>query len=111
PAGWTGELYVGGDGLAWGYANRPELTAERFVPHPLGDLGERLYRTGDLVRRRADGAVEFLGRADFQVKIRGFRIEPGEVESALLALPGVREAVVLVMGDGEERRLVAYTAP
>ncbi|HEX3129216.1 MAG TPA: amino acid adenylation domain-containing protein [Thermoanaerobaculia bacterium] len=111
PVGWTGELYVGGDGLAWGYANRPELTAERFVPHPLAERGERLYRTGDLVRRRGDGAIEFLGRADFQVKIRGFRIELGEVESALLALPGIREAVVLVAGDGGDRRLIAYVAP
>ncbi len=110
PPGWSGELYVGGDGLAWGYAHRPELTAERFVPDPFAEHGERLYRTGDLVRRRADGAIEFLGRADFQVKIRGFRIELGEVESALVALPGVRDAAVLVTGEGSEKRLVAYVA-
>jgi amino acid adenylation domain-containing protein len=114
PPGWTGELYVGGDGLAWGYANRPELTAERFVPDPFaaaGRPGERLYRTGDLVRRRADGAIEFLGRADFQVKIRGFRIELGEVQSALVALPEVLDAAVLVLGDAADRRLVAYVSP
>jgi amino acid adenylation domain-containing protein len=108
PPGWTGELYVGGDGLAWGYANRPELTAERFVPD---EGGQRLYRTGDLVRRRADGAIEFLGRADFQVKIRGFRIELGEVQSALVALPQVLDAAVLVLGEGNDKRLVAYVSP
>jgi amino acid adenylation domain-containing protein len=113
PPGWSGELYIGGDGLAWGYANRPELTAERFVPDPSagGHPGERLYRTGDLVRRRADGAIEFLGRADFQVKIRGFRIELGEVQSALVALPEVLDAVVLALGEGLEKRLVAYVSP
>ncbi|MEO6194012.1 MAG: amino acid adenylation domain-containing protein [Thermoanaerobaculia bacterium] len=109
PVGVPGELYLGGDGVAHGYHARPELTAERFVPDPFGAMsgsmpGGRLYRTGDLVRQRPDGAVEFLGRLDGQVKIRGFRIEPGEIEAALAALPGVREAVV-VARDG---RLVAY---
>ncbi|MFP5287287.1 MAG: amino acid adenylation domain-containing protein, partial [Thermoanaerobaculia bacterium] len=107
PVGVPGELYVGGDGLAHGYHARPDLTAERFVPHPLPSTpGARLYRTGDLVRRRADGAVEFLGRLDHQVKIRGFRVEPGEIEAALMELPGAREAVVVA----REEHLVAYVA-
>jgi amino acid adenylation domain-containing protein len=107
PLGIPGELCLGGGGLARGYLGRPELTAERFIPDPFGGQpGARLYRTGDLVRRRFDGALDYLGRLDHQVKIRGFRIELGEVEAALLALPGVREAVV-VARDGV---LAAYVS-
>ena len=105
PLGIPGELCLGGGGLARGYLGRPDLTAERFVPDPFSaEPGSRLNRTGDLVRRAADGALDYLGRLDHQVKIRGFRIEPGEIEAALLAVPGVREAVV-VARDGA---LVAY---
>lgn len=106
PIGIPGEIYVGGDGLARGYLNRPELTAERFVPDPFQrDEDARLYRSGDRARFLANGDLEYLGRADNQVKVRGFRIEPGEIESALVSLPGIREAVAVhYQGD----RLLAY---
>src|SRR5262245_19594893 len=109
PLGVAGELYIGGDILARGYLNRADLTAERFIPDGLAaGSGRRLYKTGDLARRRADGAIEFLGRNDSQVKIRGYRVEVGEVEAVLLEHKGVRNAVVMALGDGSDKRLVAY---
>ncbi|AXT45254.1 non-ribosomal peptide synthetase [Chromobacterium rhizoryzae] len=109
PIGVLGEIYVGGPGVARGYWNRPTLTASRFLPNPFAADGSRLYRSGDLARRRADGEIEYLGRADHQVKLRGFRIELGEIEAALCRLPAVREALVLLDRPAAgEPRLVAY---
>ncbi|MCF5690537.1 amino acid adenylation domain-containing protein [Pseudomonas sp. PA-1-2A] len=108
PQGASGELYIGGAGLAQGYHQRPGMTAERFVADPFAGKGGRLYRTGDLVRQRADGLVEYLGRIDHQVKIRGFRIELGEIETRLLEHDAVREAVVLALDAPSGKQLVAY---
>ena len=110
PPGVEGELFIGGAGVARGYLGRPELTAERFLPNPYGP--GQLYRTGDRVRWRADGELEFLGRADDQMKINGIRIEPGEIEATLLALPGIAAAVVTLYEDAAGvRRLTAYLVP
>ncbi|MDQ3958469.1 MAG: amino acid adenylation domain-containing protein, partial [Actinomycetota bacterium] len=110
PAGVTGEIHIGGAGLATGYLNRPELTKERFVPDPLsGGPSALLYRTGDLARYLPSGEIEFLGRIDSQVKIRGFRVELGEIETVMAEHPAVAEAVVTVAsGTGGDRRLIGY---
>nr|BFE55540.1 hypothetical protein GCM10020063_000660 [Dactylosporangium thailandense] len=107
PAGIPGELRIGGPTVSRGYLGRPDLTAERFPVDPL-DPARRCYRSGDLVRLRPDGQLEFRGRADDQVKIRGYRVEPGEIVAVLRRLPGVREAVVLPVGEGHQRRLAAW---
>ncbi len=113
PIGVPGELHIGGAGVALGYINRPELTAERFLPNPFsGSPSDLLYRTGDLVRYRPDGTLEYLGRCDDQVKIRGYRVEPGDVETALREHGNVADAAVLARDfGGNDLRLVAYVVP
>src|SRR5205085_6999659 len=113
PVGVPGELWLGGDGVATGYLNRDDLTAQRFVSMSFDGASEaeRLYRTGDRVRRLPDGTLEFLGRADDQVKVRGYRVELGEIELSLRAHPGVAQAVVVLADDAMEPRLVAYVVP
>ncbi|HEY1268911.1 MAG TPA: amino acid adenylation domain-containing protein, partial [Candidatus Binatia bacterium] len=110
PPGMPGELCIGGIGVARGYLNAPELTADRFVADPFSGVpGARLYKSGDLARHRRDGAIEFLGRKDQQVKIRGFRIEPGEIEAALRSHPAIRQAAVVPRENGRgDSRLAAY---
>jgi hypothetical protein len=110
PIGAAGELHIGGEGLARGYLNRAELTAEKFIPNPCSDMpGARLYKTGDLAKYLPDGNLEFLGRLDQQVKLRGFRIEPGEVEVVLSQHDDVHESIVIVREDNPgDKRLVAY---
>ena len=112
PDGEIGELYTGGDGVARGYLDRPELTAERFLADPFSDApGATMYRTGDLARRRPDQIIEFHGRADRQLKIRGFRVEPGEIEAALLVHPAVQDVVVGPFDAGGTKRLAAWIVP
>ncbi len=113
PLGVPGELFIGGAGLAKGYLNQPELTAEKFVPNPFAaSPGARMYRTGDLCRRQADGRIEFLGRRDHQVKVRGFRIELGDIETALAGAPGVRQAAVTTWtGPDGLAMLAGYVVP
>ncbi|WP_185640934.1 amino acid adenylation domain-containing protein, partial [Burkholderia sp. Bp8984] len=112
PVGVPGELYLGGAGVGRGYVNRPDLTAERFMPDPYAaEEGARMYRTGDLARYTDDGEIEYLGRTDHQVKIRGFRIELGEIEAALRSQPGVDEAVVVADATHSGgARLIGYVA-
>ncbi|HKQ74118.1 MAG TPA: amino acid adenylation domain-containing protein [Blastocatellia bacterium] len=113
PIGVAGELHLSGVGLARGYFNAPDLTAQKFIPSPIGDEpGKRIYKTGDLARYLPDGTIELLGRMDHQVKLRGYRIELGEVSHALRQVPGISEAIVMIREDEPgERRLVAYFVP
>ncbi|OOG41448.1 non-ribosomal peptide synthetase [Rhodanobacter sp. C05] len=112
PDGEEGELYIGGDGVADGYIRRPALSAERFLPDPFADsIGRRMYRTGDRVKVGGDGQLLYAGRFDFQVKLHGYRIELGEIEAVLCEDPALEQAAVMLLGDDESRRLVAFVAP
>jgi amino acid adenylation domain-containing protein len=109
PIGVSGDLYIGGAGLARGYFRRAALTAEKFIPHPFSRTpGARLYATGDLARYHPDGSIEFMGRSDHQVKVRGFRIELGEIESVIEKHPAIRQAAVVVKDPEGDKRIVAY---
>ena len=108
PPGVTGEIYVGGAGVAQGYLNRPDLTRARFIMDPVGGTGRRLYRSGDLGRWLSSGELEYCGRIDDQVKVRGFRVELGEVETIVRNCPGVRDATIVLQESGPDKRLVAY---
>jgi len=111
PVGVTGEIYISGDGIAWGYLNRVELTAERFIQDPFSPR-QRMYKTGDLARWSRESTVEFIGRADYQLKIRGYRVEIGEIENCLSRYPLVKEAIVMARKDNlGENQLVAYVVP
>src|SRR5206468_9027198 len=113
PTGATGEVFIGGAGLARGYVNRPDLTAEAFIPHPFSDTpGQRLYRTGDLGRYLPDSQIEYVGRSDNQVKVRGYRIELGEIESVLAQHPAIQDVAVTVRtNESGDPRLIAYVVP
>ncbi len=112
PIGVPGELYLGGDGLARGYWQRPDLTAERFIPDPFSmNQGQRLYRTGDQARYRPNGTLEFLGRVDHQVKVRGYRIELGEIEASLTRDPRIMRSIAVVRDEQGDQRIVAYVVP
>ncbi len=112
PIGVPGELYIGGEGVAMGYLNDPELNAARFVPNPFkpANSPRRLYRSGDQVRWRGDGVLEFLGRRDHQIKLRGFRVELGDIESAMRRHPLVRDACVVLHQEGDDKRIYGYAA-
>lgn len=112
PPGVNGDLYIAGKGLAQGYFNRPDLTAETFIANPFGDPGERMYQTGDIAQWHTDGTLEYNGRSDHQVKIRGFRIELGETETVLAKAPEVSQVVVIAKEDStQDKRLIAYLVP
>jgi amino acid adenylation domain-containing protein len=110
PQGFVGELYIGGPCVAKGYIGQPELNQQKFVVNPVEE-GNRLYKTGDLVRYRPDGCLEFIGREDHQIKLRGFRVEPGEIENLLVQHSAIKESVVLALGEGQDKQLVAWIVP
>lgn len=111
PIGVPGVLFIAGEGVGRGYFERPDLTAEKFLPDPFAQHGARMYCTADVVKYLADGSLVFLGRADRQVKVRGNRVEPGEIEAALLSLPEIKQAVVVPRQDASQTRLIAYFVP